>query len=535
MNYPGFFTHRERKSNLQLWSFLILILLPLLLATGCGKKSAADGSLPRSTPDAEGFSAQAILDFIDAAEASGEELHSFMILRHGKVLSEGFWAPYRPELKNTLYSVSKSFTSTAIGFAVNEGLLTVNDKVISFFPEDLPDSISPNLADMEIRDLLCMSAGQQPEPTYSMLATDNWVKSFLAQPVPNVPGTVFLYNSAATYMLSAIISKVTGENVLDYLTPRLFEPLGIEGMDWETDPKGICTGGWGLRIKTEDMAKFGQLYLQKGQWNGKQVVPEAWVDEATSLKIMQHPDMSEEDRSTSDWEQGYCYKFWRSRHNSYRADGAYGQFILILPEYDAVIIMTAEAKDLQKELNLAWDYLLPGFKDGPVSNDQEVLARLEEKIKKLSVKIPQNEAGADFNKLIDGHTYAFIPEGEGEPQSYAFLFGENKCYMTKTTSAGKSIPYTYGSGSWTDGENVSYGPRLLAQPGADTSVSVSFAVAGAYSWSADTTLTLALRYIESPHTEYQLFHFSGQKVTLEKWNSRTGRDNHTLSEGKLAE
>jgi CubicO group peptidase (beta-lactamase class C family) len=193
--------------------------------------------------------------------------------RHGKVIAEGWWDPYKPDLRHTLYSTSKSFTSTAVGFAVSEELLSVDDKVISYFPDQLPDSVSPFLADMTVKDLLTMSAGQSPDPTGVIRSSGpEWVKSFLACPVNNEPGTTFLYNSMATYMLSAIVQKVTGEMVLDYLRPRLFEPLGIEGMNWEISPEGYNTGGWGLLLKTEDMAKFGQLYLQKGMWNDKQVI-----------------------------------------------------------------------------------------------------------------------------------------------------------------------------------------------------------------------------------------------------------------------
>jgi CubicO group peptidase (beta-lactamase class C family) len=188
-----------------------------------------------------------------------------------------------------------------------------------------------------------------------------WVKTFLETPVVNEPGTKYQYNSMASFMLSAIVQKVTGEKVIDYLTPRLFEPLGIEGADWETNPEGINTGGWGLRLKTEDLAKFGQLYLQKGKWNGKEILPEKWVEEATSLKIYQNPNLSEAKRdSSNDSMQGYCYQFWRARHNSYMANGAYGQFILIMPEKDAMVVFTAESSDMWGELDMIWKYLYPG-------------------------------------------------------------------------------------------------------------------------------------------------------------------------------
>jgi len=269
---------------------ILPVILLFLYAASLAFPSGIKDSLPRSTPEAEGVSSRGILDFLGAVAENKHELHSFMFLRHGKVIAKGWWNPYNPDLRNTLYSLSKSFTSMAVGFAVSEKRLTVNDKVISFFPEYLPDSISPFLAEMRVKDLLTMSTGQFPEPTWSIIFKDtNWVKAFLRFPVVNEPGTKFMYNSASTYMLSAIIRKVTGQNVIDYLTPRLFRPLGIEGMDWETDPMGINTGGWGLRVKTEDLAKFGQFCLQKGRWNGNQLLPASWFDEATTAKIEQDP------------------------------------------------------------------------------------------------------------------------------------------------------------------------------------------------------------------------------------------------------
>ncbi|MBK7710665.1 MAG: beta-lactamase family protein [Bacteroidales bacterium] len=250
------------KITVRISGYLFLLFFCLLYAC---KTEPSTTSLPRSLPETEGVSSQGIIDFLDAAARSRNEFHSFMFLRHGKVIAEGWWNPYRPELRHTLYSTSKSFTATAVGFAASEKLLSVNDKVISFFPDFLPDTVSAYLSEMKVKDLLTMSAGMDPDPTFKTVVNDsNWVKSFLAVPVVHEPGTKFLYNTLATYMLSAIVQKATGEKVLDYLKPRLFEPLAIEGMDWEVDPHGINVGGWGLRLKTEDMAKFGQLFSSKG-------------------------------------------------------------------------------------------------------------------------------------------------------------------------------------------------------------------------------------------------------------------------------
>ncbi len=188
--------------------------------------------------------------------------------------------------------------------------LTVDDKVVSFFPNEVPATVSANLAAMRVKDLLTMATGHDKDSTGALRSDpdQNWVKAFLAQPVEHEPGTFFVYNSGATYMLSAIIQKVTGQPLLVYLKPRLFDPLGIEGADWETDPKGIATGGWGLRVRTEDIAKFGQLYLKKGLWNGKRILPEAWIEDATKFQIQSKG--GSRPKEENDWLQGYGYQFW---------------------------------------------------------------------------------------------------------------------------------------------------------------------------------------------------------------------------------
>ena len=327
-----------------------------------------DKALPRSTPEAEKVSAKGIIDYLDAVKESGQDLHSVMILRHGKVVVEHWLGDHAADKPHIMNSVSKTYTATAIGFAVAEGRIKVTDKVISFFPDKLPTQMSQNLKDMEIKHLLTMSVGHDPNAVREKTRTnDDWVKVFLAEPITEKPGTQFNYNSVATYMLSAIIQKVTGEKLIDYLYPRLFRPLGIVGATWDECPQGINTGGWGLYVKTEDMAKLGQFILQKGKWNGEQLLPASWINEATTSHIASLPAGTKKEDVTakpedSDWLQGYGYQMWRSRHNSYRADGANGQFILVLPEKDAVIVTTANIGDMQAELNLIWKYLLPAIK-----------------------------------------------------------------------------------------------------------------------------------------------------------------------------
>src|ERR1043165_5105977 len=253
--------------------------------------------LPRGTPGSQGVSSAAVLAFVETADKKIEVMHSFMLLRHGQVVAEGWLSPYDAAAPHVLWSLSKSFTSTAAGIAIAEGKLSVNDEVLKFFPDEAPAEPSKNLKSMRLSDLLRMSTGHQTEPQRP--PGQSWTKVFLAHPVPNKPGPHFPYNTSGTYMISAIVQKATGMTVLDYLKPRLFEPLGIEKPVWDASPQGVSLGGYGLYLRTEEIARFGQLYLQKGKWEGKQLVPQAWVEAASALQTSNGSDPK------SDWDQGY--------------------------------------------------------------------------------------------------------------------------------------------------------------------------------------------------------------------------------------
>ena len=490
-----------------------LIVLLLLLTSGL----LAQSDLRRSNPEDEGVSSKAIVNFLDAAGKSNHEFHSIMILRHGKVVAEGWWDPYKPDLKHTMYSVSKSFTATAVGFAVTEKKLTVEDQVISFFPDDTPQNVSANLAELKIKHLLSMSVGHEKDPTGMVAGADNWVKAFLQVPVPYQPGTKFVYNSMATYMLSAIVQKVTGQTVLEYLKPRLFTPLGITGIDWETESRGIDVGGWGLRLKTEDMAKFGQLFLQQGKWNGKQVLPASWVSEASTTKIMQDPAAPQAKRDSSDWLQGYCYQMWRSRHNSFRGDGAFGQFILVLPEQDAVIAITAETPDMQSEINLVWKYLLPGFQQKKLAADRQSSKALKERLSTLSLKPRPNKGNPTLETSVSGKTFAMVSNNR-KLESISLSFKGDVCDLTlNTDSVVHNLKFT--SGKWLVNETVKYGPYLVAGARSNRVGLPPFKIAGSYSWKDEKTVELVLRYIESPHRETVTCTFEGEYATVEFANS----------------
>jgi CubicO group peptidase (beta-lactamase class C family) len=386
-------------------------------------------SLKRSNPETEGIPSLAVLEFIRSLEQQFrpmEAVQGFMLLRHGNVAAEGWWAPYGPESLHPLHSLSKSFTSTAIGLAVQEGLLTVDDPVLKFFPDEAPPTPSQNLKAMRVRHLLSMNTGHKSDTTEYVFQhlyqvsplgawlhqknytarhgreprETNWPKVFLSLPVEYEPGTWFVYNTAATYMLSAILTKLTRQSLVEYLEPRLFEPLGIENPYWETDPRGINLGGSGLHARTEDIARFGEMYLQKGMWNGERIVAEHWIAEATKS----HSDNSNT-QTNPDWTAGYGYQFWRCRHNCYRGDGAFGQYCVILPEHDAVLAMIGGLQNMQSVLDQVWEHLLPAMQPKTLPADPQDYGALREKLGALSLPLPKGQASWSTIRQWSGKTY----------------------------------------------------------------------------------------------------------------------------------
>ena len=426
--------------------------------------------LPRSTPEARGVSSAAVLAFVEAADKQGDVMNSFMLVRHGHVVAEGWWTPYDAKSRHELYSLSKSFTSTAVGLAVADGKLSIDDPVLQFFPDDAPASPSANLKSMRIRDLLCMSTGHQSEPGLAT-SMQPWVKTFLATPVQFKPGTHFLYNTPATYMQAAIVQKVTGNTVLEYLKPRLFDPLGIDEPTWGASPQGVSLGGYGLNVRTEDVAKFGQLYLQKGRWGDKQLIPADWVAMATSKQT------SNGSNPKSDWDQGYGFQFWRCRNGAYRGDGAFGQYCIVLPEQDAVIAITSGTKDMQKVLNLVWDLLLPGLKKEALPADADGVKKLQTKLAGLSVPVQKGVPISGASKVVPGAVYTFSTNAQ-KVESVALELAERSTEVTIVSKInGTERRLVCGVSEWKQGKMAfGTGPE---QP-----------VAASGAWTADDTYCL---------------------------------------------
>ncbi|HLO98407.1 MAG TPA: serine hydrolase [Fimbriimonas sp.] len=442
-------------------------------------------NLPRSAPEAQGISSAGISRLIDELEKN-DHLHSIMIVRHGKVVAEGWWSPYKSDQPHMLYSLSKSFTSTAIGMLIAEGKISLDDPIQKFFPEDVPANPTSNQKEMRIRDLLCMSTGHHPDVVDKMQYAGEvpLVKQFLNAPVEHKPGTLFYYNTPATFMLSAVVQKVTGEKLVDYLKPRLFDPLGIGYPMWETSPQGINMGGFGLNVITEDIAKFGQLYLQRGEWNGQRLLPAAWVDLATSKQA------SNGSNPYSDWDQGYGYQFWRCRPGFYRGDGAFGQYCIVMPQYDTVVAITSGTGDMGGVMNTLWERLLPELRATALPRNELEESALATKMKGLVLPTINGAAGASIASSLNGKVIDLAKNNTSLSKLSV------TASATSTTVQLEDIKFAIKPGAWVEAGKL-----------AGNNISVSGA------WTSTDTLTLKVAQTNTPYVTTMTLKFAGSSFT----------------------
>jgi hypothetical protein len=311
--------------------------------------------------------------------------------------------------------------------------------------------------------------------------------------VPHKPGTHFKYNTPATFMCSAIVQKLTGLTVAEYLKPRLFDPLGITQPVWNTNWQGISLGGYGLNVTTEDIARFGQLYLQKGEWQGRQLLDPKWVDLATSRQV------SNGSNPKSDWDQGYGFQFWRCRNGAYRGDGAFGQYCIVLPEQDAVIAITSGVKDMQGVLNLIWDKLLPAFQPKRLKTDAATQKKLTEKLANLTVRPAEGAESSSLASKISGRKFVF-PANEQKLESITVTpDGSSKGVVVAIQSGGATHQFTATHRKWRKGRGT-FG-TYSNQPAATTSA-----------WAGDDTLALKQCFYETPYYVTHKLRFEGNQV-----------------------
>ncbi len=477
-----------------------------LLLTAVATHAAT--SLPRSaTPEAQGVSSAAIQAFIDDVDANIEAVHSFMLVRHGQVVAEGWWTPHHPDAQHIFFSLSKSFTSTAVGMAIAEGRFTLDTPIIEIFPDETPDEPSTNLQNMRIRDLLAMNTGHHAEIdrmfSWGGSPESTLVEDFLKLPVPHKPGTHFFYNTPASYMLAAAVQKTTGEKLVDYLTPRLFDPLGIKRPHWDESKDGVAFGGFGMRATTEDIAKFGQLYLQEGEWNGQRLLPADYVAAAGSRQT------SNGSNPRSDWDQGYGYQFWRCIPGFYRGDGRFGQFCIIMPQHDAVIAITSGTNDMAGVMQAAWKHLLPGLAPVAMPANPAAAAALRDRLAGLRYPIPAGAKTSSIAGQVSGKTYT-LPENASRFSTVSIEFGRDQATFHGTVD-GTTHAIPVGYGDWLTGRTAAF--QVLENrpmPGTDQDVGA------AGTWTDEHTFTVRFSLPETTYTPELAIRFAddGQTATV---------------------
>ena len=405
-----------------------------------------------ATPESQGVPSEAILKFIDGCEKTFDAgdlgaMHGFVIVRHGKVIAEGSWKPF-DTLNEThmLYSHSKSFTSSAIGLLADRGKIDLDERIVDIFSNEVPAKVSENLAQLRVRDLLTMNVGKKD---HLLRDGGDWVKEFLSKDFFRKPGTGFKYDSDATYMLAAIVEKKSGMKMMDYLQKNMFDQIGITKAWTTCSPQGIPCGGWGMNMTTRELARFGQLYLNRGDWDGKRVLSSDWVSLATTRQTWsgwQNVGVKALGEGT-DWEQGYGFQFWRCRHGAYRADGAGGQYTVVIPEKDMVVSAHAGLGDFPKELDLIWDNLLPVLKDAPLAENPSAQKKLVDRLAKLAIK-PVEFARA--RKWTTPFEFSLRENARGFKSVRFDPKDGGGCICTLVTRAGEQ-KFPAGTGEWQEG------------------------------------------------------------------------------------
>lgn len=473
--------------------------------------AASAQPLPRSTPEAQGLNSADILKLVNALDAGVHEIHSFVMLRHGQLVAEGFWSPYSADDIQVLYSGTKSFNSTAVGMLVDAGLLSVDDLVLSKFPELAPAQPDANMQKMTVKNLLTMATGHTTDTIATLRLAPNgqWTKAFLATAVPNVPGTNFLYNSGAAYVLGAIVQKVSGQTVDEFLTPRLFEPLGIERHLWGKSPEGVNLTEGGLSVRTEDFAKFGLLYLNGGEWNGRRLLSEKWVTDATSKEISNGND-------NGNWNYGYGYQFWRSPIG-FRADGSLGQYSFVMPDQDIVLAITSGTRDPDGTDNLMKIVFanVPAVHDAALPENTGSLQELQAKLTSLSLPLPTGSETSGMAAQVSGAHYSVAGNSQGIT-GLSFDFASASPSVTIEDADGAhAIPV--GMGSWVRGRT---GFKKHINDLFDTPEQ---GIAARGAWSAADTFSARMVFTETPYTAITNFKFAGNQVTLDvSYNVRWG-------------
>ena len=452
-------------------------------------QALSDG-LPRARPEAQGISSSAILAFLDEVDRGGFEMHSFMLWRDGAVVAEGWWQPYRADRIHMMHSLTKSVTGCAVGLAIAEKRFGLQDKAVSFFPDRLPPVVDDKLAAMTVEDLLTMRTGHATMTSGSVWRPikTSWVAEFFKIPVVYQPGTKWVYTSAATYLLSAIVTKTTGQPVADYLKPRLFDPLGISGYQWPVGPENISPGANGLSWKTVDSLKLGILHAQNGEWNGKQILPRDWV------AAVQYPHVPGK----------YGYQWWLGPDGAYMADGLFNQYSVVFPKQNAVLAMTAAMPEGTHFRNLMFKHF-PTMFSGEVVNDKRALETLKTRTQNLQLLPAVVPSTSPVVAHVSGATYRF-EDNPDAVKAISLTFADKSCTFRLEDDRGAHT-IEVGLGQDLEGDTTMTGHKLHHEYEPDV-----MRVVARGEWRDERTFVMIWTFVESAFRDTVTCVFTGPRL-----------------------
>lgn len=456
-------------------------------------------SLPRSEPGALGLSAAAISGLLDAFEANGLELHSFMLARHGHVVAEGWWRPYSAERVHMLHSVTKGLTATGVGLAVHEGLFGLDDPVLRYFPERVHARMPEHLMAMRVRDLLTQTSGHDRGTSGAVwrgIAT-SWIDEFMNIPVPHAPGTHFQYSSATSFMLSALVTRTSGVSLHDYLAPRLFVPLGMASVRWDVGPEGINPGGNGASATTEDLLKLTVLHAADGVWNGQRILPAGWVAAAGQGA----PD------------RPYGLHWWAlPGRPGFYAFGAFGQYGFAFPEHGLALAITAAVPGSISRPDvgippLVWEHL-PRILAG-TDADGSFSPKLRRRLSSLALSLAPQSLGMGCASEVDGLRFEAMPNEDGVRSITVRFDRAARCRLAIETATGLHTIDAGLGGTWIEGETSL--PGMGLHHGYEPERLATVATAG---WTAPDVLALQCQYVETAFRDRFVLTFSADALVM---------------------
>ena len=472
-------------------------------------------------PEEVGISSDLILKYIDNLERSQTEMHGLMIMRHNKLIAQGWWAPFAPNLRHGLQSHTKTYAATAVGIAYTEGILKLDERLIDIFPDESPEDPSENLKLLTIRDVLCMGCGMDTMPFNSK----DWIREFMHTPVNHKPGTTYMYNSTGSTMLGAIVRKKTGLGLFDYLKPRLFDKIGInyDNLRCMCMADGMEVGGGGMFATTEDNFRLMKLYADGGVWEGERILAEDYVKLATTN---QNDSATESINNPEAFDNflGYGFQIWMCKpHRAYRADGAMGQFTIVLPDQDMEIAITETAVGAhwaQSTLDITWDFIEQIKGDEVLPVDDEAYDRLTRKLSRLNVGNPECQPFSPLVKEVCGKKYEltsgiFTPfagnfmvgEGPDNIKEFSFDFDDYGFVWDITMQSGRNEKIRFA----TNGSRFS---NLLGKKEDFTQLYLGDAF-----WKEDNVLVMHGRWVETCLTDVYTLKFEGDEIKIDADNN----------------